>query len=96
MMKLYRRKFEYTTKGVKDIDPVEACIAMINKALPAEHIISIDEYVDIGSLQPDRLEPGRNYCPEWNASPAPGTGSVHAQSRYQCLLSHVITDGTVT
>ena len=26
----------------------------------------------------------------------PGTGSVHAQSRYQCLLSHVITDGTVT
>ena len=22
-----------------------------------------------------------------------GTGSVHAQSRYQCLLSHVITDG---
>ena len=24
------------------------------------------------------------------------TGSVHAQSRYQCLLSHVITDGTVT
>src|SRR5574341_1031292 len=31
-----------------------------------------------------------------NASPAPGTGSVHAQSRYQCLLSHVITDGTVT
>src|SRR5574340_505256 len=30
-------------------------------------------------------------CPEWNASPAPGTGSVHAQSRYQCLLSHVIT-----
>ena len=35
-------------------------------------------------------------CPEWNASPAPGTGSVHAQSRYQCLLSHVITDGTVT
>ena len=33
---------------------------------------------------------------EWNASPAPGTGSVHAQSRYQCLLSHVITDGTVT
>ena len=25
-------------------------------------------------------------CPEWNASPAPGTGSVHAQSRYQCLL----------
>ena len=30
------------------------------------------------------------------ASPAPGTFSVHAQSRYQCLLSHVITDGTVT
>src|SRR5574337_1623519 len=27
-------------------------------------------------------------CPEWNASPSPGTGSVHAQSRYQCLLSH--------
>ena len=26
----------------------------------------------------------------------PGTWSVHAQSRYQCLLSHVITDGTVT
>ena len=64
MMKLYRCKFEYTTKGVKDIDPVEACIAMINKSLSAEHIISIDEYVDIGPLQPDCLEPGRNYCPE--------------------------------
>ena len=37
-----------------------------------------------------------SFYPEWNASPAPGTGSVHAQSRYQCLLSHVITDGTVT
>ena len=27
----------------------------------------------------------QDLCPEWNASPAPGTGSVHAQSRYQCL-----------
>ena len=51
-----------------------------------------------------RLDPAFAYaeflphdlCPEWNASPAPGTGTVHAQSRYQCLLSHVITDGTVT
>ena len=41
------------------------------------------------------FRPG-DLCPEWNASSAPGTGSVHAQSRYQCLLSHVITDGTVT
>ena len=42
------------------------------------------------------LSPSNDLCPEWNASPDPGTWSVHAQSRYQCLLSHVITDGTVT
>ena len=52
-----------------------------------------------GSSSPHLRMPSllpHDLCPEWNASPAPGTGSVHAQSRYQCLLSHVITDGTVT
>ena len=49
----------------------------------------MDTGIDVPALH-------RSLCPEWNASPAPGTGSVHAQSRYQCLLSHVITDGTVT
>ena len=53
-------------------------------------LLSLDPAFAYAELLPHDL------CPEWNASPAPGTGSVHAQSRYQCLLSHVITDSTVT
>ena len=53
-------------------------------------LLRLDPALRMPSLLPHDL------CPEWNDSPAPGTGSVHAQSRYQCLLSHVITDGTVT
>src|SRR5574341_2152650 len=57
--------------------------------------IRVDSCGLIPHLRMPSLLP-HDLCPEWNASPAPGTGSVHAQSRYQCLLSHVITDGTVT
>ena len=52
--------------------------------------IRVDSWGSIPHLRMPSLLP-HDLCPEWNASPAPGTRSVPAQPRDQWRHSHVIS-----